>query len=51
MWTNFGAGMPSENSHGKFMRFIRNVTQIPYFTPTMEGRYAFFAQERSIFNL
>jgi hypothetical protein len=51
MRANFGTGMPSEKSHGKFLRFIRNVAQIPYFTPKMEARYAFFDWERSIFNL
>jgi hypothetical protein len=43
--------MPSENSHGEFLRFTGNVTQIRYFTPKMEGRYAFFVRVRSIFNL
>lgn len=51
MRTNLGTGMPSENSHGEFLRFTRNVAQILYFTPKMEGRYAFFVRERSIFNL
>jgi hypothetical protein len=51
MRTNFGTGIPSEKSHGKFLRFMKNVAQIPYFTPTMEGRYAFLGRERSIFNL
>jgi hypothetical protein len=43
--------MPSEYSHGKFMRFIENVAQMRYFTPKMDARYAFFLWERSIFNL
>jgi hypothetical protein len=42
MRTKFGNGIPSEKSHGKFLRFMKNVAQIPYFTPKMEGRYAFF---------
>jgi len=41
--------MPSESSHGKFLRFIKDVAQMSYFTPKMEGRYAFFAPVRSIF--
>jgi predicted small integral membrane protein len=44
-------GMPSESSHGNFLRFIRDVAQMLYFTPKMEARYAFSFQERSIFNL
>ena len=43
--------MPRENSHGKYLRFMNDVAQIPYFTPKMEARYAFFFRERSIFNL
>ena len=49
MWTDFQTGMPSESSHGKFLRFIKDVAQMSYFTPKMEGRYAFFAPVRSIF--
>ena len=43
--------MPRENSRGKYLRFIKDVAQMPYFTPKMEARYAFFFRERSIFNL
>jgi hypothetical protein len=43
--------MPSESSHGKFLRFIKSVAQMRYCTPKMEARYAFFFRERSIFNL
>jgi len=43
--------MPRENSHGEYLRFIKDVAQIPYFTPKMEARYAFFFRVRSIFNL
>jgi hypothetical protein len=43
--------MPRENSHGKYLRFIKDVAQMPYCTPKMEARYAFFFRERSIFNL
>src|SRR5271170_7363082 len=51
MRTRFRTRIPSESSHGKFLRFIRDVAQMPYFTPNMEARYAFFASVRSIFNL
>lgn len=51
MRTEFQTGMPRENSHGKFLRFIESVAQILYFTPKMEARYAFFDWERSTFNL
>jgi hypothetical protein len=51
MRTNSGTEIPSEKSHGSFLRFIRNVAQVIYITPKMEGRYAFFVRERSIFNL
>ena len=51
MRTEFQTGMPRENSHGKYLRFIKDVAQIPYFTPKMEARYAFFFRVRSIFNL
>jgi hypothetical protein len=51
MRTDFQTGMPRENSYGKHLRFMKDVAQIPYFTPKMEARYAFFFRERSIFNL
>jgi hypothetical protein len=51
MLTDFGTGIPSEKPHGKFLRFMKSAAQISYFTPKMGGRYAFFPQERSIFNL
>jgi predicted small integral membrane protein len=51
MRTEFQTGMPRENSHGRFLRFMKYVAQIPYFTPKMDARYAFFFRERSIFNL
>jgi hypothetical protein len=43
--------MPRENSRGVFLFLIEYVAQIPYITPEMEARYAFFFLERSILNL
>jgi hypothetical protein len=51
MRTEFQTGTPRENSHGRNLRLMKNVAQIPYFTPKMDARYAFFFRERSIFNL
>jgi hypothetical protein len=51
MRTDLRTGNPSESSHGKFLRFINDAAQMPYFTPKMEARYALFAAVRSIFNL
>jgi hypothetical protein len=51
MQTEFQTGMSRENSLGTFFRFIKDVAQMPYFTPKMGARYAFFFRERSIFNL
>jgi hypothetical protein len=51
MRTEFQTGMPRENSHGTSFCLSKDVAQIPYFTPKMEARYAFFFRARSIFNL
>jgi hypothetical protein len=43
--------MPRENSHGEYLRFMKDVAQMRYITPKMDAPYAFFLRERSIFNL
>jgi hypothetical protein len=51
MRTDLRTGIPSESSHGKFLRFIKFVVQMSYCTPKMEARYAFFGPVRTIFYL